>query len=365
MSVDDVRDRVVAHVPEPRHDVLDARDALVLRLVREHRTRDDVADGVHPGHAGAKVSVDGHATFCVERKPDGVEAEAVRIRNAAHRDQHAVAAHRIAAVDVHRTDVAARAGAGNPHSEPERKPLALEDLLGKGCSLRVHPRKDSIEVLEDGDLCSQAAPHRAHFEPDDPRTDDDEMARNGRVREGLGAGADPITVELYSAELCDLAAGRDDYVIGSQLGRDAVPALDRQMPGSEKAGPAGVARDLVLLEEERHAGGVLLHHRVLALQHLGEVELHAGHVDSEHTQAVLRLLVALARLEERLARDAADSDAGAAELRLELDARGIQPELRGADGRDVATGARPDHHQIVLRHVTPRAECVPAPRWFP
>jgi hypothetical protein len=51
-------------------------------------------------------------------------------------------------------------------------------------------------------------------------------------------------------------------------------------------------------------------------------------------------------LHPRLGRDAADAQAGAAELGLALDARDLRAELRGADGGGVSTGASSENGDV-------------------
>ena len=63
---------------------------------------------------------------------------------------------------------------------------------------------------------------------------------------------------------------------------------------------------------------------------------------------VLRDLQRVRVLEQRLGRDAAPVQAGAAEHRRALDDRGLQPELRGADGGDVAAGSGADDDDVVF-----------------
>ena len=67
---------------------------------------------------------------------------------------------------------------------------------------------------------------------------------------------------------------------------------------------------------------------------------------------LLRVLHDLERvrvLEQRLGRNAAPQQAGAAERLLLLDDGDLQAELRGADGRDVAAGAGADHDRRRIR----------------
>ena len=69
-------------------------------------------------------------------------------------------------------------------------------------------------------------------------------------------------------------------------------------------------------------------------------------------ELVHRALVVLRGLEQRLGRDAADVEAGAAEAGLALpvlpvvDADGLEAELRGADGGDVAARAGADDGDV-------------------
>ena len=71
----------------------------------------------------------------------------------------------------------------------------------------------------------------------------------------------------------------------------------------------------------------------------GEVEPRLADLDAELREALLGLLQRERGLHPRLRRDAADAQAGAAELRLLLDARDLRAELRGADRGGVAAGA--------------------------
>ena len=75
----------------------------------------------------------------------------------------------------------------------------------------------------------------------------------------------------------------------------------------------------------------------------GALDLHA-----ELGKAMPRLLEHLRGMEQRLRRDAADVQAGAAGGRALLDDGDLQPELRRADGADIAARAGADDDEIVL-----------------
>ena len=80
---------------------------------------------------------------------------------------------------------------------------------------------------------------------------------------------------------------------------------------------------------------------------VGEIELRLADPDAHPGEAVPGLLEQLGRVQQRLRRNAADIEAGAAEGRVLLDHRHLHAELRGADGADIAAGAGADDDEIV------------------
>ncbi len=64
-------------------------------------------------------------------------------------------------------------------------------------------------------------------------------------------------------------------------------------------------------------------------------------------------LVEVRGLQQRLGRDAADIEAGAAERAAHFDAGGLEAELRRLDGADIAARTAADHHHVecLFRHV--------------
>ena len=110
--------------------------------------------------------------------------------------------------------------------------------------------------------------------------------------------------------------------------------------------------DLVLLEQVEDAIVVLLDHLVLAAEHLRHIDAQVVQADAVIGESVPGVLEVLAGLQQRLARDAADVGAGAARCRAALgvlplvDAGGVQAELCGADGGDVAAGAAADDDDV-------------------
>ena len=105
--------------------------------------------------------------------------------------------------------------------------------------------------------------------------------------------------------------------------------------------------------------GHLLDDRGLPLVRDRQVELRRADLDAELAEGLLGLLQRERGLHPRLGRDAADAQAGAAELGLLLDADDLRAELRGADRGRVAAGAASEdgnvtfHASILARRAGP------------
>src|SRR5581483_908246 len=187
------------------------------------------------------------------------------------------------------------------------------------------------------------------------RADDAEASWHLGERERASVAEDQLFIELDAGQRARIRTGGDDDMLcldGILATRDlvAVGAL-----AGEAAAPMEKL-DLVLAEKEGDAVVARLHHALLALVHLREVELEALHLDAVLGELVAGLLVILRGLQQRLGRDAADIGAGAAERRLAIcaapvvEAGGREAKLCRADRGNVAARAAPDHHHIEARH---------------
>ncbi len=103
-GVDHVRDDVVVHVAGLARKDLGNRDALVLRLVGEHRTGDHVADGVDAGDVRGEMRVGEDAALVVALDADHVEAEPLRVGDTADGDEHDVRLDRLGSAARRRLD---------------------------------------------------------------------------------------------------------------------------------------------------------------------------------------------------------------------------------------------------------------------
>src|SRR5690606_21385945 len=93
-----------------------------------------------------------------------------------------------------------------------------------------------------------------------------------------------------------------------------------------------------LVELLGHAAATLHHGLKIGLYPLGDETVLLG---------VLQVVEDLGRAQQRLGRNAPTVEANPAE-QLTLDDRCLQPELRGADRRDIASGPRSEDDDVVL-----------------
>ena len=167
-------------------------------------------------------------------------------------------------------------------------------------------------------------------------------------RQRAGRGDDALLVDLDARERRRVRAGGDDDRLCLDVSVAPSSLVTRTLPGPAIAPVPRNAVDLVLLEQERDAGDVGLDHRVL-VGHASPSRSSFGlaDLDAEAGEIVAGRLEQLGGVEQRLRRDAADIEAGAAEGRVLLDDGDLEAELGGADGADIAAGAAADDGEIV------------------
>ncbi|MNP18380.1 hypothetical protein D3C76_1108630 [compost metagenome] len=106
------------------------------------------------------------------------------------------------------------------------------------------------------------------------------------------------------------------------------------------------------LEQGGHAAGQVLDDGVLAANHRRDVDADALGFDAVDFEAFVSLMVLVGAVQQRLGRNAADVQAGAAQSGLAflvlvlLDAGGLETELGCLDGGNVAAGARTNHYHV-------------------
>jgi hypothetical protein len=172
------------------------------------------------------------------------------------------------------------------------------------------------------------------------------------LRNGSSTGAEPVAMTMFfavsRATVSDVAprGGAATPLKGGGKKEGGGPPRDRDLGGGDEGGGAGDDGDLAGLGELGDAAGELGDDVVLLLQHGREVDLDAGELDAVGGGVVFGEDELLGGVEQGLAGNAADVEAGAAEGGAFLDEGDLEAELGGAEGADVAAGAGADDDEV-------------------
>src|SRR5581483_1418224 len=352
IGVDHVRDRVVVHVPGLAGKDFRNGNALVFGLMRQHRARDDIADGPDARDVGRVIMVDNDASALVLLHADAIETKAFGVGHAADGDEHDIGLDRLRRATLRRLDahlerLARSIDRGDLGGELEDEALLLEQALRLAADLAVHAGQRAVEKFDHGDLRPKAAPHRAKLEPDDAGANDKEALRDGGQLQRSGRRHNALLVDLDAAQLGDIGAGGDHDRLRLQRLRLAIIALHFDLAGRGDAAGTAEGVDLVLLQQEVDALDVAFDAFVLELHHRREIELRLADADAHHREVLGRHFEHIGGVQQRLRWDAAYIEAGAAEGGALFHHRGLQAKLRRADGADVTAGAGANDDEIV------------------
>ena len=335
-------------------DRLDADDALVLGLVREHRRAGDVADGVDAGHVGA---VERSTTMM----PRSVFTPTFSRPRPSTLPTTPTAEMTRSTVSVCVPPLPSSMVAVTPSPflssfvtlAPVRilMPCFSKLLAREGGDLGVLDGQDLRQHLDHRHLGAERAVERGELDADRAGADDQQRLRHAVRHHRLEIGPDQLPVGLEPGQHARPRAGRDDDVLGligagaeRALRRLALAGLHGDLAGRFDRRLAPDHRHLVLLHQEADAVVEPLRHRARALHHGGRIEAHLlGR--QPVILGVLHVVENLGRAQQRLGRDAAPVEADAAEI-LALDDRGLEAELRRADGGDIAARSGADDDDV-------------------
>ena len=340
---------------------LDADDAFMAGLVGEPWRAGEVADGVEPGDAGLAETVDIDVGF-LDLHAEGFEAKVFDIADNADGEDGAVEFLRLFLAvlvgDVGGDRVLARFQVFDLGAGDDVEPLLLEILLGHGGNFGVLDRQDARQDFGDGHVAAELIVEAGEFDADGAGADDEEPLGHHVRRHGFAIGPDQLAVsdEAGLRDVAGTGTGGEHDVLGLESGVLAVLALDDDLGRGRALFEAGRAFDdvdLVLLHQELDAAGQLAGDAARTLDHGIEVNLDLVDLQAE-ILGVLGKVHDFGRAQQCLGRDTAPVEADAAK-RFALDDGGLQAELAGADGRDIAAGAGADDDEVVLGgHSAPR-----------
>src|SRR5438876_330887 len=182
------------------------------------------------------------------RGPAGFKPEPCSQRPASHGDQDAIAVEGLRVYALDDAALALYTRAGHPATQAELEALPLEEALRLRRDLRVHAGEDAVQILEDGDPCTEPPPNRSQLQPDVAGADDRKVSRHVGVAQGLRARADSVAVERNAGQLGRRAPRGDEDPACLKANRSPSVLDDHLALACDPPVP-GVARNLVLAEE--------------------------------------------------------------------------------------------------------------------
>ena len=335
-------------VDRPRHPVvlhrrgglaeglLDDEDRLGVADVGQLRRVDEVADGVDAVLAGAAELVDDDEAAVVDLDAGAVEAEPVGERAAADGHDDGVDLEVLAVAEVDRGAAGVvRRVAVDHHAGADVDVLLLEAAHDDVGDVGVEAGQDLRQPLEDRDLGAEVGERRGELAADGAAADDDHPLGHVVEVEHLVARHDRAAALEVGDHPGHRAGGQDDVGAGD-LGGRAVGRRDRDDVVGAEAADAVEHRDLAALAHRGDAADETVDDLLLAGLGDGEVDGRRAGLDAE-VGGVGDVAVHGRRLEERLGRDAAAVEAGAAE--------GVHLDHRDVDARPTRRTARRRSHR--------------------
>ena len=306
----------------------------------------DIADGVDSGNAGPAMVVDGDEALGIGLDAGGGQVEFGGDRLAADRNQQVIG-H-----DNGVADIAGDPGRGRGDIGQRLAGVDLDaeflHLGGHGARhFLVEGGQDAVEHFDDRHLGPQPGEQAGEFTADDPATQHQQAGRDrlgrqhsSRIQDPLGFRNEPGHQRRGAGGDDDLV-GFDDLCLAVRRDGDLAPALE--------GGSASEEGDLVGLDQLGDAVAQLGDDIVLALLHRGEIgHGRAGGLDAEAGRR-LDHVQDFSAGQQRLGRDAAPVEAGAAEKFL-LDQRDLRAILRRPDRGHIAARSSANHGDVEFFH---------------
>ncbi len=210
-----------------------------------------------------------------------------------------------------------------------------------------------LHRLEHRDLAAQTPPYAAEFESDDACADDAEARGYGVELQGVPGIDDVLAVVRRILQPNGRGTRRQYDMRGLQGFFGAVGGSHQDLVPRQQAPMPLDSHHAVRLEQRRDAAGHGLDHGSAALLHGREVELEVADLDAVDAELLLGALIEFRGFEQRLGRNAAGVETGAAERKTAVgvlpfvDAGHLQLVLRGANGGGIPGRSRADDDHIV------------------
>src|SRR5215813_1388551 len=335
-------------------DVFGRNDAHRLGHVREHQFGGDVADGVDVWNVGLHLAVDLNRAALGQPDVGLFQAVTFDARFEADGLQNLVGFERLL--------FAVRRGDGDAHVQAcvfdvvyTRSGHNLDAVAAElAAQLRRHlfvlQRRDAIEKLHDGHVYAVAVEYVSELDADGARARDDNAPRE-MVFHDLLFVSDYALAQLRAGNQPSCRSRGDDAVFKPDGLFAARVQLHVQRMRIGECRPAFVFVNLVLFHQVADAFDAAVGHLAASAERFSVIETDASFdVDAEGLGFVFEDVNQLRVAEQRLGWNATDVEADAAPILFFYDGC-LQPELFGADGRNVTSRPCAQHDNIVLfRH---------------
>ena len=226
--------------------------------------------------------------------------------------------------------------------------LLFQDLRQILSQLTIQLGQQIGHALHQRYLTAKMTVKRGEFHTDNAAADDDDgLIRRVCALQQLVGGHNARQLQSGNGRAdVHRAGGGQDAFRGIPC-HGAVRAGDIHLTGSGDLRRTLDDVHLCALQQRVDAGAQLLADAALEIEHLADVVGKAA--VNAHTRAVHGVVVDLRGVKQRLGRDAAPVQAGAAHLPALHDG-GMQSQLGGAQRGGVPAGARADDDQLIVRH---------------
>ena len=310
---------------------------------------DTVADGIHAGDAGLHLVVDDDAALVV-LQPGGVQVQAGGVGLPADGNQYLL---RLKADGLASLVLADNLGThgGFLHSLHRALPMEVHAHLlhvfhADLGQVAVQHGQHVVHGLYHGDLRAEGRVGAGQLQANNAAADDHHALGQGFQAQRSG-GVDAVGILLQAGDGgrgVDGAGGDDDGVRRHLL-PGAVRLFHGQLLGADERGLAVNDSDLVHFQQALDAAGELLGNVVLVGDDLGKVHLHAGDLHADVLALILDVLHQLGAVEQAFGGDAADIQAGAAQV-LPFDEGHLGAQLGRPDGGHIAARAAADDNDL-------------------
>ena len=329
-------------------DALGRRDVRQLRVARALAEGHDVAQRGDALDVGAIVRVHLHVP-ALQLEPDRLDAEPVGDRASTRGDQQVVGGDRlrlaVGALRLERHALALHLRPGDLRADQRGDALLLERAREFRRHRLVFDRHQPREQLDDGDLAAEAVEDRRELDADGAAAHDDD--RPGTSLRWIASSL--VMMRVWSMVMPGTLRG--DEPVATMMCRAvnswSSPPVTTTLPWpARRAVPLIHAMPFFL---NRLSMPLVRPETILSLRAWTAVTSSVGVAPPSADAPVGGVLDDLERvrvLEQRLGRDAAPQQAGAAQRFLPLDDRRLQAQLRRADGRDVAAGPGANHDEV-------------------